>query len=669
MDKTQTTQNLKKHFPQIEFKDSPDDLLHWGQDWTRFYTPNPLCIAFPSNTQEVSALLNYCNSENISVVPSGGRTGLAGGAVAKQGELVVSLSKLRKLDKVNQSASTLRTEAGVVTKTIQEAAQAAGLYWPVDLAASGSCQIGGNIATNAGGLHVIRYGHTRRWIQSLEVVLMNGDIIELNGNLDKNNTGYDFRNLFIGSEGTLGIVTAATLKLCEPPKSLHTFLFALNSFDQAIHILAGLRSRGLVIHTYEVFSKNCIQLVQKVTQRTSPFAKDTWEQFLLFEIDTQGSPETLQHLNTYIEELFETNFIEEGFLSQSPKDARDYWFWRENITESLNTQGKVYKNDIAIPIISLPSFMTDLEKICSSWFGKEQLFLFGHIGDGNIHINLLKPRDMNQDEFLKKCEFHNDELFALIKKYKGSIAAEHGIGLLKARYLNYSKSSEEIRLMQETKKLFDTKGLLNPGKLFPSKDFMSLSSFRIVWKDYDLGLAQEVKLYPHSPKWSLAFDKFCELFVSSFPDLPIQFHHVGSTSIGDASTEGIRAKPIVDILGEVPSLDDLDSFQKKLEESGFIWKGENGISGRRFLKLKSSRGPETFFHIHLFQRGSDEIHKHLLFRDYLKAHPLVAQAYQNQKMRLQSLFHESRKRYTETKASMIHDILAKANFWYEQNSI
>lgn len=457
---------LKQNFSAIEFKDSAEDKIYYGQDWTRFAPPNPSAIAFPRSTTEISQLLSFCNRERIQVVPSGGRTGLSGGAVAGFGELVISLEKMKSVQPVDRSASSLRVEAGVNTKTVQEMAAEAGLYWPVDLASSGSCHIGGNIATNAGGLHVIRYGHTRRWIQSLEVVLIDGRVLELNGNLDKNNTGYDFRNLFIGSEGTLGIISAATLKLCEAPKSLQSFLFALESLEQALEILADLRSRGLVLHTFEVFSKNCLELVKQVTSKASPFEDPKWPFYLLFEVDTLGSSETLNAVQTYVEELFLKQRLHEGFLAQSAADSRSYWFWRENITESLNTQGKVYKNDISVPVSSLPAFIKELESLTHSRFGAAQVFLFGHLGDGNIHVNLLQTKEMDSKKFVESYDDYTEHLFALVQKYRGSIAAEHGIGMIKTRHLHYSRSADEIDLMKKVKSVFDPQGLLNPGKIF-----------------------------------------------------------------------------------------------------------------------------------------------------------------------------------------------------------
>lgn len=455
---------LRATFPGLECLDSSEDREHWGRDWTRFNEPAPVAVVFPRSAKDLSELLKYCSSRGQSVVPSGGRTGLAGGAVAAGGELVVNLAKLLRISPVDPAAGTIRVEAGAITKNIQDAAREAGLYWPIDLASAGSSQIGGNIATNAGGLHVIRYGHVRRWVQSLEVVLMNGDILELNGDLDKNNTGYDMRNLFVGSEGTLGFVTAATLKLCEAPRELKTFLWALPSLAVGLEVLGELRSRSLMIHSFEVFSKNCYELVQRVRGFAKPFAEEA-PYYLLFELDTFLSPSMAEAMEAWMEDFFSRSTVREGFLASSPSDARSFWAWRENITESLSMTAKVYKNDLAVPIKTMPAFARELEEMAGKWFGPENLFLFGHLGDGSLHVNLAKPAAMDPVEFRARCEEHNHELFALVQRHRGSIAAEHGIGLLKRDFLQYSKSPEEIALMRAVKELFDPKGLMNPGKL------------------------------------------------------------------------------------------------------------------------------------------------------------------------------------------------------------
>jgi FAD/FMN-containing dehydrogenase len=455
---------LRKDFPALECLSEASELEHWGRDWTRFHAPSPIGIVFPRSSEELSRLLKFCSKHSQPVVPSGGRTGLGGGAVATRAELVVNLSRLTKIEAVDVAAGTIRVQAGAVTRQVQEAAKEAGLYWPIDLASAGSSQIGGNIATNAGGLHVIRYGHVRRWVQSLEVVLMNGEITELNGDLDKNNTGYDLRNLFIGSEGTLGFVTAATLKLCEAPRELKTFLWALPALEVGTKVLGELRELGFMLHSFEVFSKNCYELVQRVRGFARPFEKPA-PFYLLFEVDTLGAPATVEKLEAWMGSCFDRAVVEEAFMASSPADVRSFWAWRENITESLNQTTKVYKNDLAVPLREIAAFAHALESRAGHWFGEERLFLFGHLGDGSLHVNLSKPDGMEMSEFLKLCERHNHELFALVQNHRGSIAAEHGIGLLKRDFLHYSKSPVELRLMKELKKVFDPQGLMNPGKL------------------------------------------------------------------------------------------------------------------------------------------------------------------------------------------------------------
>jgi FAD/FMN-containing dehydrogenase len=283
----------------------------------------------------------------------------------------------------------------------------------------------------------------------------------------KNNAGYDLRNLFVGSEGTLGFVSAATLKLCEPPSQLKTFLWALPSLKTGIEILGQLRSRSLMIHSFEVFSRNCYELVHRTRGFAKPFDGKA-PYYLLFEVDTFGSPEVSRSLDSWMEECFAGGLIEEGFVACSSSDARAFWAWRENITESLSLKAKVYKHDLAVPVRHIDSFAQGIESRADLWFGADNLYLFGHLGDGSLHVNLTKPEGMSLEEFRNKCERHNHDLFSLVHTHKGSIAAEHGVGLLKREFLAYSCSPEEIAVMRAIKQIFDPLGLMNPGKLLSS---------------------------------------------------------------------------------------------------------------------------------------------------------------------------------------------------------
>lgn len=442
-------------------KTSAEDRQHYGKDWTTAIDPQAALVLLPATREELVQIVRVATREHIPLVPSGGRTGLAAAAVAAHGEVVVSLERLRHQGAVDKTSSTVRVGAGVTIEEVQKMAQAAGLFYPVDLAAKGSAQVGGTVNTNAGGLRVIRYGHTRAWVQSLEVVLLDGSVLELNGDLEKNNTGYDLRQLVIGSEGTLCFVTAATLKLCAPPRRLATFFLALSSLEQALGVLRAVRTQGNPVQAFEVLTRRCLESVLEHRQWTDPFAQPHVFYAL---VELESIEDSL--LEPFMEYLLQHALIADGTLAQGPEQARQLWGYREGITESLAARGQVYKNDLALPLAQLAAFTAELWSGCAQWYGAAPFFVFGHLGDGNLHVNVLKPESQSREDFLRDCEAANDQLFGLVQKYGGSIAAEHGIGLLKKKYLGYSRRPLEIEIMRAIKKVWDPQGLLNPGKIF-----------------------------------------------------------------------------------------------------------------------------------------------------------------------------------------------------------
>ncbi|MBS1985690.1 MAG: FAD-binding oxidoreductase [Bdellovibrionales bacterium] len=452
---------LEKQWADILVTD-PGELEAYGRDWTRFVAPRPLAAAFPRTAEQLAALLKFCNENNVRVVPSGGRTGLAGGAVAPNGELVVSVARLTQINTVNLTAQTVRVGAGVVNQTVQEHCAHHQLFWPVELGSKGSCTVGGNLATNAGGVRVIRYGHARHWVQSVQVALMSGELLEFNGELEKNNTGYDFRHLLVGSEGTLGMITAATLKLAPLPAERDVLLLAVADMEKVLDLLRSARQHKFPLLAFECLTDACYESVLRHRKINAPLAQRA-PFYVLIDIE-QGSHST--GLDAWLQELYDRKWVVDGTLSQSASDARKLWEVRENITESLAARGLVYKNDLALPVAALDSFMRALLAEAPRWYGSCELFFFGHIGDGNIHVNVLKPAEMADADFLRINEAANDPLFALVRRHGGSIAAEHGIGLLKKRFLSYSRTESEIALLRGVKKVFDPKGLLNPGKIF-----------------------------------------------------------------------------------------------------------------------------------------------------------------------------------------------------------
>ncbi len=455
---------LKSEFSEGFFTQDPADLMTYGRDWTKVYEPKPSVICFPTSTNEVSALLKLCHAHQIAVVPSGGRTGLAGGAVAANGEVVLSLEKMRGIGDVDPLANTVWCQAGAVTEAIHEHCKPFGLTWPIDFASKGSSQVGGNIATNAGGVKVIRYGLTRNWVLGLTVVLMNGEILRLNGSLEKNNTGIDLRQLFIGTEGILGVITEAILKLSPLPRESDVFLFALKDLSTVFSLFKEVRKSGLIVNAFECLSHDCLEVVLHHRSLASPFA-DRHEHYVLLEVERPESADAKEKLEEWLSGLFAGDLVQDAVLAQSPKEAVNLWAMREGISESLANTGLLHKHDISLPIHRLQEFIENWSADIASNYPGLKPYIFGHIGDGNLHVNLMKPPEMEVNEFRKLCAKADENMFAWIQKFEGSVSAEHGIGLLKKHLLRYTRTESEIALMKQMKAIFDPKNLLNPGKV------------------------------------------------------------------------------------------------------------------------------------------------------------------------------------------------------------
>jgi FAD/FMN-containing dehydrogenase len=441
-----------------------DDLATYGKDWTKVYAPAPLAVVFPKTRDEVSAVLKLCNEHDVKVVPSGGRTGLAGGAVAANGEIVLSLVKMRALGEVDELGLTVRVEAGAVTEAVHEHVKPFGLTWPVDFASKGSSHVGGNIATNAGGVKVIRYGLTRQWVLGLEVVTANGDCLDLNGSLEKNNTGVDLRQLFIGSEGTLGVITAATLKLTRLPAHLSVFLFGVKDIAAVLSLFAEARKGPFTIMAYEFFTDLCLHRVIRNRGVGKPLSEDHGC-YVLLEVETESTDR--EPLDAWLTSLFERGLVDDGTMAQNSSQAAALWGYREGISESLSATGLPHKNDIALPIAKLPAFCAELDEVFQSRYPGWEVCVFGHIGDGNLHVNVMKPDDMDKETFFSKTHEADHTMFGLVQKHQGSISAEHGIGLLKRDFLSYSRTPAEIALLRGIKAALDPKNTLNPGKILP----------------------------------------------------------------------------------------------------------------------------------------------------------------------------------------------------------
>lgn len=455
--------DLLQAVPALRLKTEVADLEHYGRDWTRRWTPAPLAIALPGSVEEVQATVRWAYQHGVAVVPSGGRTGLSGGAVAANGELVLSLERMNRVLDFNAVDRTLTVQSGIALEAVRNAAREHGLEYPVDFASRGSCSIGGNIATNAGGIRVIRYGNTREWIAGMKVVTGTGELLDLNRGLIKNSSGYDLRHLMIASEGTLGIVVEATLRLTDPPPPSNVMLLALPSFEVLMRVFAAFRER-LQLEAFEFFTDRALHHVlahgaQKPFEETHPY-------YVVTEFASGDETQEAAAMSAF-ETCMENGWVSDGVISQSDAQAAQLWRLREGITESL-ARYKPYKNDVSVRISAMPAFLEETQKLLGEAYPHFDVVWFGHIGDGNLHINVLKPDDLGDAEFVGQCEQVTKLLAESLQRHQGSISAEHGIGLVKKGYLESTRSAAEIETMRGIKRVLDPKGLMNPGKLFDS---------------------------------------------------------------------------------------------------------------------------------------------------------------------------------------------------------
>lgn len=439
-----------------------DSLDAYGKDWTKQFAPAPLAIAFPKSIEEVQAIVRWANQRQVALVPSGGRTGLSAGAVAANGEVVVSFDYMNKILDFNAFDRTVVCQPGVVTEQLQNFAEEQGLYYPVDFASAGSSQIGGNIGTNAGGIKVIRYGMTRNWVAGMKVVTGKGDILELNRDLIKNATGYDLRQLFIGAEGTLGFVVEATMRLERAPKNLTAMVLGTPDLDSIMPVLHAFQSK-LDLTAFEFFSDKAMAKVLARGDVPAPFESEC-PYYALLEFEASSEEVSNAALELF-EHCVEQGWVLDGVMSQSEQQLQNLWKLREYISETIS-HWTPYKNDISVTVSRVPAFLKEIDAIVGEHYPDFEIIWFGHIGDGNLHLNILKPDAMAKEEFFAKCATVNKWVFETVQKYNGSISAEHGVGMTKRDYLGYSRSAEEIAVMKAIKAVFDPNGIMNPGKIF-----------------------------------------------------------------------------------------------------------------------------------------------------------------------------------------------------------
>ncbi len=462
--KQQLLKALEGKLPQEVILSKSEDCAPYGGDWTRM-TGSPLLVFLPKTTEQVALILKNCNELKIPVIPSGGRTGLSGGAVVTANEVVLSLSRMSKISSVDLLGRTVRVQAGAVTEAVHEHCAKEGLLWPIDLASKGTCEVGGNLSTNAGGVRVIRYGMVRKWVSGLQIVTMNGDVIELNRGLEKNNTGYDLIQLMVGAEGTLAVITEATLKLVRLPQKEKVLFFSLPSLEAIKQLFKKARLAPFEILAFEFFSQSCLKAVEKQLNRRSKLDKPG-EFYVLMEIELGLGSEPEDLLEQWLVDVLGADFVIDGMWAQSSTERKEIWGLREGITESIALTHEVRKYDVSVAVSQIVEFITEAERLFLSMNLEADLYLFGHFGDGSPHLNIVRRDTIDHKTFVEHCDRFEKELYLLIKKWGGSASSEHGVGLLKKSWVAMAKTPQEMALVKAIKTAFDPNHLLNPGKIF-----------------------------------------------------------------------------------------------------------------------------------------------------------------------------------------------------------
>jgi FAD/FMN-containing dehydrogenase len=434
------------------------------------YIGQVLAAVHPGTTEEVAAVVRACAAQNTPIVVQGGNTGLMGGATpdASGRAVLLLLDRMNRVRAVDTDNDTLTVEAGCILHTVQEVAREADRLFPLSLGAEGSCTLGGNLGTNAGGTAVLRYGNTRELTLGLEVVTAQGEIWNGLRGLRKDNTGYDLRDLFIGSEGTLGIITAATLKLFPQPKAQVTALLAFDSLEQAVALLSHARGGfGANLTAFELLSAECLALLrEQFPEGPRPFlgARQPW--FALLELsDNHSEGHARETFEQVLGEAFEQALLADALIAESLAQSQAFWQLRENMSEAQKRAGRNMKHDISVPISQVVAFVSHTDALLQEHFPGVRFYTFGHLGDGNLHYNVAHPLDSTVDAHMAKYTALSQQVHDSAHAHGGSISAEHGIGQRKVGVLGRYKSAVELDLMRRIKQALDPHNLLNPGKV------------------------------------------------------------------------------------------------------------------------------------------------------------------------------------------------------------
>jgi len=449
--------------------DAGGDIDAYAIDWRRYYHGKPIAVVKPGSTAEVAAVVRLCAQTRTPIVPQGGNTGLVGGATPDESgnQLILNLSRMNRIRALDLANNTLTAEAGCVLAALQQTAFENDRLFPLSLASEGSCEIGGNLSTNAGGTGVLHYGNTRELALGLEVVLPSGEIWDGLRGLRKNNTGYDLKHLFIGAEGTLGVITAAVLKLFPLPRGRATAIVAIDSARKAVELLSRVQARcGERLTGFEFFSQFCVDLVTKhYPACQSPFA-GRFPNYVLVELsDSQPDVEVQSLLEETLGEAIEQGLVTDVVMAMNAAQSRQFWVLRENMSEAQAAEGRNIKHDVSVPISSIADFIDAADAAVERVFTGVRLVTFGHIGDGNLHYNISPPPGMSGDAFMGQIAEVNAVVHDIVARFNGSISAEHGLGKLKREEITRYKSALELDMMRRVKAALDPAGIMNPGKV------------------------------------------------------------------------------------------------------------------------------------------------------------------------------------------------------------
>ncbi|RIA88114.1 hypothetical protein C1645_695403 [Glomus cerebriforme] len=452
--------------------DNEDDLMPYNVDWMRKYRGKSRLVARPKTTKQVSQILKYCNENKLAVVPQGGNTGLVGGGVPVFDEIIINTNNLNQIRSFDPVAGTLTCDAGCILEVLDNYLAKRGYMMPLDLGAKGSCHIGGNVATNAGGLRLLRYGSLHGSVLGLEVVLPDGTILDNLSTLRKDNTGYDIKQLFIGSEGTLGIITGVSILTPSKPKAVNVAVLGVNSFQNVQNAFVTSKNKlSEILSAFEFWDSNSLKLLKAHNIQGTKFPlEDNYPFYVLVEISGSNKDHDDEKLQNFLEELLTNEIVKDGVVAQDDTQIATLWSLREGIPEACSKAGAVYKYDISIPLSVFYQMVEDIRNRLQSAgvLGEDKLVKdvigYGHIGDGNLHLNITaKSYDPEITNLIEPYVYEWTE------QHNGSISAEHGLGLMKANYLRYSKSPSMISIMKQIKQNIDPNGIMNPYKFLPAQ--------------------------------------------------------------------------------------------------------------------------------------------------------------------------------------------------------